>query len=137
MPRTMNRAHTSCHDRRTIGHANWIGHIELVPARSSCRNGIYVWCSYNPIPITPQMIGTMLIRYYEQKVWFFPLLSFFEAICHAQFQQVFKGLYMLLTITQMRWNFFAVGFELLLIPIADKNSRRFFVGGHGVNCSRA
>ena len=65
------------------------------------------------------MIGTMLIRYYEQKVWFFPLLSFFEAICHAQFPQIFKGLYMLLTITQMQWNFFAVGFELLLVPIAD------------------
>ena len=65
------------------------------------------------------MIGTMLIRYYEQKVWFISAFVVFEAICHAQFPQIFKGLYMLLTITQMRWNFFAVGFELLLVPIAD------------------
>ena len=55
----------------------------------------------------------------NRKFGLFPRLSFFEAICHAQFPQIFKGLYMLLTITQMRWNFFAVGFELLLVPIAD------------------
>jgi len=36
------------------------------------------------------MIGTMLIRYYEQKIWFFSAFVVFEAIFLAQFPQNFK-----------------------------------------------